>query len=361
MPLNNYQNFLFDDATASVPTGLAPIVFMDDAVTFTFSPSVPGFSFLSTANNPATDPGGTAPAAAALVGPSQVEGLLISAITGFGATLAVSGGTLSGGTSAAVGGTIFVGVGGGMHTIFPGWTAALMTAGGTLAGVSIAPGPLGTVTLIDPAGVSVTGIKFTNTLGFPAPLFINGITANATCYCAGTAIATPDGPRAVETLVAGDIINTADGGKTTVRWLGEQPIATRFLHPAKINPICIRAGALGEGVPSRDLFVSQDHAIAIDGLLINAGALVNGTSIYQVKDMPLDGFSYYHVETDAHELILAEGCAAESFIDYAGRDGFINGEESDTVIAEMDLPRISAARLVPQAVRDRLAGERKVA
>jgi len=204
------------------------------------------------------------------------------------------------------------------------------------------------------SGVGGVGaITFTHGVGSQT-LNIISITGTVNCFLTGTGIATPDGAVAVETLQPGMRILTADGGETTVKWLGEQPVATRFLHPAKINPICIRAGAIAPGVPSRDLFVSQDHAIAIDGLLINAGALVNGTSIYQVAKMPLDGFSYYHVETEAHELLLAEGCAAESFIDYAGRDSFINGDESDTVIAEMDLPRISAARLVPQNIKARL-------
>ena len=68
--------------------------------------------------------------------------------------------------------------------------------------------------------------------------------------------------------------------------------------------------------------------------------------------MPQDGFTYYHVETVAHELLLAEGVAAESFIDYAGRDSFENAEEAqDRSIPEMALPRVSAKRLVPDSLR----------
>ncbi|MCP3969291.1 MAG: hypothetical protein GY717_03035, partial [Rhodobacteraceae bacterium] len=92
---------------------------------------------------------------------------------------------------------------------------------------------------------------------------------------------------------------------------------------------------------------------------------VNGTSIHQVSDMPLDGFTYYHVETETHELILAEGCAAESYLDIPDRSSFVNGaERADApVIEEMDLPRISSSRLVPAAILGRLAGrtERKAA
>jgi len=215
-----------------------------------------------------------------------------------------------------------------------------------------------------------TQITFTSTAGVFDFIQIGSLTATINCFLEGTRVATPDGPVAVETLVPGMRISTADQGTTTVKWLGKQPVYPRFVHPAKVNPICITAGALAERVPVRDLCVSQDHAIAIDGLLINAGALVNGRTIYQVEKMPLDGFIYYHVETDAHELLLVEGVAAESFIDYAGRDGFLNGDERDGEpwIPEMDWPRISAARLVPEALRGRLneraeamAGIRRVA
>ena len=154
--------------------------------------------------------------------------------------------------------------------------------------------------------------------------------------------------------MAGDKITTADGRVSQVNWLGTQSVNTVFADPKKVNPIRITAGALGGCLPVRDLEVSPDHAIAIDGMLINASALVNGTTIYQLATMPREGFTYYHVETDAHELLLAEGVPAETFIDYAGRDSFENGAEQTAMIAEMPLPRISSARLVPNAVKARL-------
>lgn len=132
----------------------------------------------------------------------------------------------------------------------------------------------------------------------------------------------------VEDLAPDDRIRTADGRETTVKWFGQQGIPTRFLHPKKINPICI-----------------------------TTGALVNDSSICQVEKMSLDGFTYCHVETEAHELLLAENCPAESFIDYAGRDSFVNGEDRHGMasIREMDLPRISPAWLIPEVIRNRLA------
>lgn len=186
--------------------------------------------------------------------------------------------------------------------------------------------------------------------------YVNHITGTPNCFAAGTMIATEQGEVAVEDLKAGDLVRTADGRLTPVTWLGTQQIDTRLTHPAKVNPICITAGALGGGLPLRDLHVSADHAIEIDGTLYNAGVLVNGETIYQKRQMPKEGFTYYHVETEAHELLLAEGVAAESFIDYAGRNSFDNAADAgERVIPEMALPRVSAARLVPAALKVRLA------
>ena len=128
-------------------------------------------------------------------------------------------------------------------------------------------------------------------------------------------------------VAPGDRVLTADGGISTVQWLGEQPVETSLSNPSKVNPIRIRAGALAENVPARDLLVSPDHAIGIDGYLVNASALINGSSITREARMPTDGFTYFHVETGTHELLLAEGCAAESYVDFVGRDGFVNGAE----------------------------------
>lgn len=203
---------------------------------------------------------------------------------------------------------------------------------------------IGNVGSSGPITFSMSNFSFVN---------LDSIQGNVTCYLTGTRIATPDGEVAVETLKAGDMVRTADGGTTRVQWLGVQPINAGLLHPAKANPVCIRKDALAPGVPHRDLFVTADHAMALDGLLVNAGALVNGRSIYQVARMPEGGFTYYHVETEAHELLLAEGAAAESFYDQNDRVNFVNAAEAPQrpAVAEMDLPRISTRRLVPDTLR----------
>ena len=39
----------------------------------------------------------------------------------------------------------------------------------------------------------------------------------------------------------------------------------------------LEAGALGEGLPRRDPLVSPDHTLFLDGVLVQAGALADGT------------------------------------------------------------------------------------
>jgi hypothetical protein len=84
-------------------------------------------------------------------------------------------------------------------------------------------------------------------------------------------------------------------------------------------PVRIQAGAFAPELPARDLWVSPGHSIFIEGVLIQAEKLVNGATITQV---PLASVEYWHVELDSHDVILAEGLAAESYLDTGNRGGF---------------------------------------
>ena len=181
------------------------------------------------------------------------------------------------------------------------------------------------------------------------------------CFLSGTMIATPAGETPVESLAIGDLVLTADGRAAPVRWVGVQRVVTLFADPLRSFPIRIAAGALGEGLPVRDLLVSPDHALFLDGVLVQAGALVNGATIDREVEMP-ERFTYFHVELDDHSLILAEGVPAETFVDNVTRrrfDNFADYEalygDTGATIAEMAAPRIKSARQLPEALRRRLA------
>jgi hypothetical protein len=221
-----------------------------------------------------------------------------------------------------------------------------------------------------PGSTQVTSIK--DAEGQDVTLASTGVvTSSVVCFMPGTRIATPAGEREIETLAVGGAVSLADGGVGTIRWIGRQTVSTRFADPLRVLPIRISAGALGEGLPVRDLLVSPCHAVRLDGVLVQAGALVDGVGIYREAEVP-EVFIYYHVELSGHELLLAEGVPAESFVDNIDRMNFDNWDEHQALqagvpaVLEMDLPRVKAARQLPRQLRERLvalaqAGRRNAA
>lgn len=190
--------------------------------------------------------------------------------------------------------------------------------------------------------------------------FIVATPTPKSCFLAGTRISTPDGPVLVEDLAIGQVLCTPTG-TTEVLWLGVQTVSPRFNPADRLRPVEVRAGALGNGLPMRNLRLTSDHALELDGLLINAGALVGAPGIDWVPKADLGRrYRVYHIETRAHEIVLAEGAAAETFIDYVDRSAFDNYDEylslygTDRTIAEHNAPRISSTRHIPAGLRRRL-------
>jgi hypothetical protein len=149
------------------------------------------------------------------------------------------------------------------------------------------------------------------------------VTLVPVCYVSGTRILTGRGEVAVEKLDVGDVLVTASGAHRTVRWLGHRRVdCARHPEPSVVWPIRIQAGAFAQALPARDLWVSPGHSILVEeGVLIPAGELVNGATIVQV---PVESVEYWHVELDSHDILLAEGLAAESYLDTGNRTGFFN-------------------------------------
>ncbi|MDP4006938.1 Hint domain-containing protein [Methylobacterium sp. NEAU K] len=146
---------------------------------------------------------------------------------------------------------------------------------------------------------------------------------NAPCYCTGTRVLTDRGEVVIERLAIGDVVVTVAGQHRSIKWIGTRRYIGRFANtnPA-VLPVCVKAGALADGIPTRDLWVSPDHALYLDGVLIPAEHLVNGVTI--VKAERVDSVTYWHIELDSHDVLLAEGAPAESFVDDGGRAIFHN-------------------------------------
>ena len=147
--------------------------------------------------------------------------------------------------------------------------------------------------------------------------------AQMICFAPGTMISTPYGARAIERLHEGDLIHTKDSGVQEITWLGARRMtgARLFTFP-KLRPIKIKAGALGNGFPDRDLIVSPDHKFVVHGdvaqalfntpeVFVSARELENGTTI--ATDFTLREVTYLHLMLPRHEVIFANGVETESF------------------------------------------------
>ncbi|MDO9523937.1 MAG: Hint domain-containing protein [Gemmobacter sp.] len=143
------------------------------------------------------------------------------------------------------------------------------------------------------------------------------------CFVPGTLIATPDGPRAIEHLQAGDRIDTADNGPQHVIWTGNRRMTgARLFAMPHLRPVRIRADALGLGRPDQDLIVSPQHRMLVRGaaalalfntseVLVRAQDLINDHTV--MVDSALREVTYIHILLDAHQIVFANGLETESF------------------------------------------------
>ncbi len=166
------------------------------------------------------------------------------------------------------------------------------------------------------AGVSPFSVQ-----GLPAQAVVTA--GNAPCYGRGTRILTERGEIAVENLRVGDLAVTASGVLRPIVWIGHRRVdISRHPDPASVWPVRVSADAFGEGLPQRDLWLSPGHSVACDAALIPISCLLNGRSVVQIEQERVE---YWHVELDAHDILLAEGMPAESYLDCGNRTGFANG------------------------------------
>ncbi|MFW2544443.1 Hint domain-containing protein [Primorskyibacter sp. 2E107] len=212
------------------------------------------------------------------------------------------------------------------------------------------------VLVVVPAGMSVSDFSFPNPIDYAS----RQTDPFPTCFATGTEIATQCGSKTVETLEIGDMVATHGGSFVPVKWVGRQKLVSVFARH-KAQPVRFRAGSLGDGLPHTDLMVTGDHGMLLDGLVINASALVNGTTVDWVPLSELaNEVTYFHIETADHNVILANGAEAETFVDPVGRRQFDNYQEYldlygvERIVPEMNHPRITSARLLPDKLKTRL-------
>ncbi len=159
------------------------------------------------------------------------------------------------------------------------------------------------------------------------------------CFATGTLIRTRRGEIAVEALRVGDMAVTASGALRPIIWIGNREITAEGpALPFHQQPVRVSAGAFGHGLPVRDLFLSPGHPVLVGadadnegGVLVPVMCLINGTTVVRT---PRARVTYWHVELDAHDILLAEGLPAESYIDGGDRAFFV--EASDHALHNPD-------------------------
>ncbi|MDO5613450.1 MAG: Hint domain-containing protein [Paracoccus sp. (in: a-proteobacteria)] len=144
------------------------------------------------------------------------------------------------------------------------------------------------------------------------------------CFAAGTLIDTATGPRAVETLRAGDLIRTQDRGLQPLSWVRGTPVdAARLDVQPNLRPIRISAGALGQGTPRRDLIVSPQHRVLVRSVIVqrmfgHSEVLVAAKHLLGLPGIsvlnPPQGVEYWHLLFPHHEIVRANGAWAESLL-----------------------------------------------
>ena len=263
-----------------------------------------------------------------------------------GGTVVSNGGYMDVQSSGAASGSV-LSVGGYLYLESGGSAAAttvssggveVVSSGGTASGTILAFGgaidvPLSYTTGgsagVDPTSdlltVSVGGATYTQQLagdytGYSFTLTGDGgsgTVVTASCFQRGTRIATWHGRVPVEQLRIGDLLVTEGGGAEPVVWIGRRSYVAAHLPPhdrAALLPIRIAAGALDQGIPERDLYVSPEHMMCLEGVLVRAVDLLNGSSI--TRDFDADAVDYFHLELPRHSIIHAEGAATERLARY---------------------------------------------
>lgn len=180
------------------------------------------------------------------------------------------------------------------------------------------------------------------------------------CFARGTSIETDKGPILVEDLKYGDLVHTLDNGSQPVRWIGSRVLNSDSLASnPKLKPIRIRANALAEGCPDRDLIVSQQHRVLVSSkiamrifnayeILIPAKKLLSFDGIDVVEDCP-NGVEYFHFLFDRHEIIWSNGALTEAL--YTGPEALKSLSQEARSEIQALFPECTKQKTLPQLAR----------
>jgi hypothetical protein len=165
---------------------------------------------------------------------------------------------------------------------------------------------------------SANEFKLTNSNG------TDTITTTA-CFMRGSRILTHQGYVAIEDLKIGDRVTTHSGATRSIVWIGHREVdCARHPAPEQVWPICVSRNAFGEGLPTRDLWLSPGHNVFCEGVIMPIDALVNEKTILQQTPPTAE---YWHIELETHDIVFSEGLPSETYLDTGNRNSFANGGE----------------------------------
>jgi hypothetical protein len=176
------------------------------------------------------------------------------------------------------------------------------------------------------------------------------------CFLRGTRLLTPSGERKVEELQIGDLVTTLSGEAKPITWIGRRVYrrATDSRYPKSVLPVRVARGALGPDAPHCDLFISQHHALWLDGVFIKAIDLVNGSSI-TLHSAVEPSIEYLHVKLAQHDVIFAEGAPSETLLVHSGNvERFDNFAEYLRRFGEDEADEVRCAPIAFASSRERL-------
>ncbi|MCI1530464.1 MAG: Hint domain-containing protein [Acetobacter sp.] len=157
--------------------------------------------------------------------------------------------------------------------------------------------------------------------------YANGNTYIGACFLAGSMIRTTAGEVAVEALRIGDEVIAFDwqNKKDIVRpvvWVGKTHVTARHDLPDDEAgwPVRILKNAIAENIPHKDMLITAEHCLFFKDRFVPARMLVNGVSVFY--DKSISSYDYYHVETEQHSVITADGMLTESYLDTGNRSTF---------------------------------------
>lgn len=111
---------------------------------------------------------------------------------------------------------------------------------------------------------------------------------------------------------------TMFGGVQPVQWIGRFPLRRSNSSrpwPKEARPVRIARSALAPNVPQTDLHVSQAHGLFLDGVIVPAGSLINGTTITLDNEGASETLDFFHVKLEKHDIIYAEGALVETLLE----------------------------------------------